>query len=304
MHLLKSLSIIFFTSFVLASCNDSKPQFQDTLSTGTIDISVDETFKPVIDEELKVFDSSYPNAHINIHYKSESECFKDYFNDSARIILVTRKLTDMEQKLAEQKKIYVRQLALARDAIAVIVNKSSADTMLGTSELKGILSGVYKKKYTVVFDNTSSSTVHFIVDSVLKGQPLGGNVFAAKGNKEVVDYVEKNPDAIGFVGLGYVSDTTDPANSGRFINTIKVVAVQNDTNLQFYQPYQAYVAQMLYPLTRKLWYINHESHLGLGTGFINFLSSGRGQLIFAHDFLFPLQMEVIIREAKINSEQQ
>ena len=299
MQTLKSIFYLFVTSLVIASC-DNTPKHPDTLSTGTIDISADETYKPVIEEQLKVFDSSYPNAHITVHYKPESECFKDFFDDKARIILVTRQLSTAEKQLCDQKQIAPSSEALAKDAVAVIMNNSSADSLLDMAALKGILTGVYKKKYTVVFDNQGSSTVRYITDSILKGQKLGSNVFAAKGNAEVVEYVAKNPDAIGFVGLSYVSDPIDTANTGGFINTIKVAAMLNDSTRRFYQPYQAYIALRWYPLTRDLFYVSRESYHGLGTGFANFLTSTRGQLIFKHANLFPLRMNIIIREASVN----
>ncbi len=301
MRLLKSIFFLISLSVIMVSC-DEAPKHADTLSKGTIDISVDETYQPIIDEQLKVFDSSYPDAKITIHYKPEAECFKDYFDNKARIILVTRQLTPAEKEACEQKKIFPSSLALARDAIAVIVNNSSADTMLDMNALKGILTGVYKKKYTVVFDNQSSSMLRYIVDSVLKGDKLGANVFAAKGDKDVLDYVQKNPDAIGFVGLSYVSDNNDPNNTGAFINTVKVVAMQNDSTREFLKPYQAYIALKTYPLTRSLYYINSESYPGLGTGFANFLGMQRGQLVFFHAHLFPVRSEMVIREAKINNQ--
>jgi len=300
MHWLKSVIPCLGIVLTLLSCTDEGKKHTDTLSSGAIDISVDETYKPIIEEQLRVFDSSYPDARISIHYKPEEECFKDYFDNKARLILVTRQLTKDEKELCDQKQIFPSSLELAKDAIAVIVNRSSPDSMLGANELKGILTGVYKKKYTVVFDNQGSSTVRYITDSLLKGQKLGGNVFAAKSNSEVVDYVSKNPDAIGFVGLSYISDTTNAANTGAFINTVQVVSVQNDSTMQFYKPYQAYIALKTYPLTRKLYYISRESYPGLGTGFANFLGSGRGQLIFYHANIFPLRMNVVIRSADIN----
>ncbi len=300
MHSLKNLLFVVLMSLGILSCEDQASKHSDTLSSGSVDISADETYRPVIEEQLRVFDSSYPDAKINIHYKPEAECFQDYFDNKAHLILVTRPLTKEEKALCEQKQIFTSSLELAKDAIAVIVNNVSPDSMLGLSEIKGILSGVYKKKYTVVFDNQASSTVRYITDSLLKGQQLGTNVFAAKGNAEVVKYVMNNPDAIGFVGSGYVMDSGDASGNGAFVKNVKVVAVQNDSTMQFYQPYQAYIAIKSYPLTRKLYYINRESYPGLGTGFANFLSRERGQLIFAHANLFPLRMNVVIRSADIN----
>ncbi len=285
----------------VVSC-DTTPQHADTLTVGAIDISADEAFQPIIEAQKKVFDSSWPEAKITIHYKSESECFKDYFDNKARIILVTRDLTKVEKDLCEQKQIFPVALPLAREGIAVIVNKESPETMLDMPALKGILGGIYKKKLTVVFDNQSSGILRYITDSVLKGDTLGKNVFAAKGSQEVVDYVMKNPDAIGFVGLSYVSDSYDPGNTGTFINDVKVVHLLNDKTKEYLQPYQAYIALRSYPLTRTLYYINRESYPGLGTGFANFLAAQRGQLIFFHSHLFPVRSEMVIRDVEINNK--
>jgi len=303
MGLLKNIILLISASFFLLSCDDT-PKAPDTLGKGTIDISVDETFRPIIEEQAKIFDSSFPDAKVTIHYKSETECFKDYFDNKARIILVTRELTKNEKEVCAQKKIFPTSLPLARDAVAVILNNGATDTVMDINVLRGILTGSYKKKYTVVFDNQASSTVRYINDSVLKGEKLGANVFAAKGNKEVVDYVKNNPDAIGFVGLGYVSDANDPNNTGAFIKDVKVAAIKNEVTGEFLQPYQAYIALKTYPLTRTLYYINSESYAGLGTGFANFLSGQRGQLVFFHAHLFPVRSEMVIREAALNNKPQ
>jgi len=300
MHFARYLFLCTGLSLLLSSCDD-KPQHPDTVAKGVIDISADESYRPIIDEQLRVFDSSYPEAKITVHYKPEAECFKDYFDNKARIILVTRQLTKEEQELCAQKKIFPTSEALAGEGIAVVVNNESKDTVLDINALKGILTGGYSKKYTVVFDNQASSTLRFVTDSLLKGEKLGANVFAAKGSGDVIDYVAKNPDAIGFVGMSYVYANEDTSAGGTFINTVKVVAVQNEKDREFYKPYQAYVALKSYPLTRKLYYINAEGYHGLGTGFANFLGSYRGQLIFLHSHFFPLKQQIVIREAKVNN---
>jgi len=301
MDWLKNMVLCALASVTILSC-DNAPKHPDSVGRGAIDISADETYQPIIEEQLKVFDSSFPEAKITVHYKPEAECFKDYFAHKARIILVTRELSKAEKDACESNQLFPFSEALAGDGIAVVVNNKSTDTTLDVNALNGILSGVYKKKYTVVFDNQSSSTVRYITDSVLKGNKLGGNVFAAKGNKEVIDYVSKNPEAIGFVGMNYVYANEDTSQSGTFIQTVKVVALENEKDRQFYKPYQAYIALKSYPLTRKLYYINSESYHGLGTGFANFLGSYRGQLIFLHAHFFPLKEQITIREAKINNQ--
>ena len=70
----------------------------DTSDSGTIHISVDESFKPVIDSQIQVFEALYPKAKIIADYKPEAECFKDLMKDSTRMIIVTRGLTDAEER--------------------------------------------------------------------------------------------------------------------------------------------------------------------------------------------------------------
>jgi phosphate transport system substrate-binding protein len=286
---------------MLTACGDEKKQDkpQDTLSSGNIDISVDETYRPIVEEHSKVFDSSYPEAHVKVNYKPETECLKDFLEGKTRLILVTRMLDSMENIALEQKKIVPTSVAVAKDAIAIVLNNTSADTMLSIDQVKGILTGTYKTKYTVVFDNQGSSTVRYMLDSLIPGEKLGANVFAAKSNEDVIDYVSKNEGAIGFVGVSYVSDFADPEGLA-FIKKVSIAALYNDSLKESYKPYQAYIAQGWYPLTRNLYYIKSETYPGLGTGFANFLATERGQLIFKQARLFPLRSNIIIREASVN----
>ncbi len=285
---------------ILAACGGKTEGPTDTPNSGTIDIAVDETYKPVIEQQMRVFDSSNPAAKINVHYKSEADCIKDYLAGKVRLILVTRELSEEEQKYAAANGIVPSSLPLARDAVAVIVNRQNADSMLGMAQLRGILTGQYKVPYNVVFDHGGSSTLRFIRDSILKGATLGQNVFAANGNDSVVNYVAQNPKSIGLVGLSYVSSDTDVNNTGAFISKVTVARLYNDSTKEFLQPYQAYIALRTYPLSRNLYYIKNETHQGLGTGFANFLARERGQLIFHHAHLFPLQTSIVIREAAVN----
>ena len=46
----------------------------------------------------------------------------------------------------------------------------------------------------VVFDNKSSATLHYVVDSILGGKPIiSDNIVAANSSKEVINYVNKTP---------------------------------------------------------------------------------------------------------------
>lgn len=293
---------LIICSFIfLAACgSDNAKGPSDTLTSGELTISADETYKPIIEAQKNMFDSSFPEAHVTINYKPEAECIQDFLDEKVRLILVARDLTASEKKYCEEKKIVASSLAVARDAVAVIVNNASQDSILALAQLKGILTGQYPKKYTVVFDNSGSSTFRFIQDSLMGGQKLGANVFAAKSNEAVVDYVAKNENAIGFVGFSYVNAGNTAEQE--WTSEVRVVAIEDTSGRGFHRPYQAYVALQSYPLTRDLYYVKSENYAGLGTGFANFLATERGQLIFKTAMFFPLRSNIVIKDAAITNK--
>ncbi|MDE3254998.1 MAG: substrate-binding domain-containing protein [Bacteroidota bacterium] len=289
--LLLALSCILFFA-----CSDDEAHKR----VNKITISVDETYQPVFEQLIKVFTSSYPLDTLIVHYKSEQACLDDLLHHKSNLVFVTRQLEDQERAYFKQKELRISSLHVAKDGIAMIINKQSPDSFLNKDQIRSILTNKYVRPYTIVFDNAGSSTVRYIQDSILKNEAMSPQVYAAKSNAAVLDYVANNPKAIGFVGLDYVQDTSGMQDNC-FTKRVQVVSIYNDSTKEFYQPYQAYIALKVYPLVRKLYFINSEQKVGAGTDFINFVCKERGQLIFAHAHMFPLHMEIIIRETNLNT---
>ena len=59
---------------LLAGCGNPNAKEMETTTRGEIHISVDESFKPVIDSQISVFVASHPDAKVNAHYKPEADC--------------------------------------------------------------------------------------------------------------------------------------------------------------------------------------------------------------------------------------
>ena len=287
---------------LLASCGPAnKPgEERDTPTSGTIRISVDETYKPLMEAEIKVFESLYKKAHIIAEYKPEAECFRDLLADSSRLIFVTRDFSDKEKAyIREEKKIKPESLLLAWDGVALITNHSNPDSILTLDQVRKIMDGSdTERKWQVVFDNQNSSTVRYIRDSINQGKPLPKDVMAANTNPEVVDYVAKMKNALGVIGVSWISDPND-STSIEFTNKVTVVKVRADYGSEFVKPYQAYIALGSYPLKRGLFYCLKEPYNGLGSGFATFLGSYEGQMIIAKFRLFPARLNVVFREANI-----
>lgn len=289
------------TMTILSSCtsNSNNAKIHDTPTSGTIRISVDETYKPLIEAEIKVFESLYPKAHIIAEYKPEADCFRDLLADSARLVLVTRDFNQQELSYFKELKIAPQSMMLAWDGVALITNHSNPDSIFTLDQVRNIMAGTdTERKWQIIFDNQNSSTVRYIRDSINKGKPLPADVMAAKTNPEVVDYVSKSKNALGVIGVSWIADT-ESAQTIEFTNKVTIAKIRADNGSDFVKPYQAYIALGSYPLKRGLFFCLKEPYSGLGSGFATFLGGQEGQMVIGKFKLFPARLNIVFREANI-----
>lgn len=281
--------------------NEEKGSFNE----GTLHISCDETFKPVMDAQVQVYEALYPNAKIFVHYKPEAECFKDFLVDSIKMVITTRMMSKgEEEKLADSLHVGAEQVVVARDLIAVIVNPSSKDSFFSMQEIRDLLTGKSKENLIPVFDGTrETSTVRFMIDSILKGQRLGKNVVAAESSVEVVNYVSRTPNAVGFVGYSWIGNIDDTSQVN-YMKKVKTAYIEStDSAGAYVKPSQFFIYTKSYPMIRDLVYVVKErDSYGLAHGFAHFLTLGdKGQLIFRRAYLMPVKRPSYIRDAELKT---
>ncbi|MES2429600.1 MAG: substrate-binding domain-containing protein [Bacteroidota bacterium] len=298
------LSVLFFGAFLFSCNNEAGLKVTDSPTSGTIHISVDESFRPVIEEQIKIYEASYSGTKIIASYKTEAECFKDLYSDSInRMVIVTRGLTSKEDRYYNNLLSYSPVSdKIASDAIALVVNKNSNDTIFTLGQLKSLLSGAQGRSKTIVFDGlNATSTVRFAVDSILNGEKFDTSVVkAVKNSKEVLEYIQDNENAIGFVGISWIGNPEDTAQVN-MLKKVKIAYVECSVCIDspYVKPTQFSIETRRYPLVRGLYYILKENYSGLGSGFAAFMKYERGQLVFRRAYLAPV-MDFGIRNVKIN----
>ncbi len=316
----KFFIILISSSLILAACSNKKPKsgkWEDTITSGYIPITVDESFEPIIQAEVDVFEMIYKYAGIDPIYTTETDALNLLFDDSVRLAVVSRRLTPGEIQAYNDKKRFPQEWKIATDAIALIVNKSNPDSIIGVPTLKKILTGeisTWKEmnpkspltgKINVVFDNKNSGTVRYAMDSICGGAPMSANLYAEKKNKDVISYVAESPHALGIIGVNWVGSDTDSTRTSKSFNElVTVMAVGRyefpDPELAW-KPYQAYIATKDYPLTRDVYIILNDPRGGLSTGFTSFVCSQRGQYILLKSGLVPATQNVRIRSVEITN---
>ncbi|SHF33236.1 PstS family phosphate ABC transporter substrate-binding protein [Flavisolibacter ginsengisoli] len=293
--------LLFLVIFFQACSDKSKEKKIDRFDNGTIYISCDESFKPVIDAEIEVYQASYPDAHINVQYKPEADCLRDFGVDSIRMIIATRGFSESERKfMIDSLKVGPVQATVAHDAIAVIIHPEAKDSFFTMDRIRDLVSGNLKENLIPVFDGLkATSTVRFMIDSVLKGKNLGKNVVGAQSSEGVIDYVSKTPNAVGFIGVSWVGNKEDTSQQS-FLKRIRLARLEStDSANAFVLPVQYLIYTKSYPMVRDLVYVLREQQYGLGGAFANFLKSDRGQLIFRRAYLQPAKKPFYVRRAEL-----
>ena len=154
----------------------------------------------------------------------------------------------------------------------------------------------------VVFDNTSSSTVRYVIEKINKGAELKGNIKATQTNEGVIDYVANVPNAIGVIGSNWIGNDNDTTNLS-FNDNIQVMLISSDPlafNGNSYQPYQAYLAMELYPLSREIYMICTSNRNSLPYGFTSFVSSDKGQRIILKSGILPARQPLRVVNVREN----
>jgi phosphate transport system substrate-binding protein len=298
---MRMILLLFLVIFFQACSSKSKEKKIDRFDNGTIYISCDESFKPVIDAEVEVYQASYPDAHINVQYKPEADCLRDFGVDSIKMIIATRGFSERERQfMIDSLKVGPVQATVAHDAIAVIIHPEAKDSFFTMDRIRDLVSGNLKENLIPVFDGLkATSTVRFMIDSVLKGKNLGKNVVGAQSSEGVIDYVSKTPNAVGFIGVSWVGNKEDTSQQS-FLKKIRLARLESTDSANAYVlPVQYLIYTKSYPMVRDLVYVLREQQYGLGGAFANFLKSDRGQLIFRRAYLQPAKKPFYVRRAEL-----
>lgn len=301
-----ALSIVFF-----AACNrgpSNEPT--DTLTSGETKIGMDDSYTFLFETLTRVFEDQNPEANIVSLVKNESDAIQALLNDSCKVIVLNRELTKNELRLFESKNIFPKSIKFAYDAVALIIHPDNPDSTIDVEDLKSLLTGKITKwnelgknsdkDVVVVFDKPNSANFHYMKDTLLGGKELQKNCFGVNSNKEVIDYVKKNKNAIGIISAGWITD--DYSNLAKvFLNSVQVMGVGHKSSGLYYKPYQYYIHDGSYPFVRSVYLVNRQTRMGLGTGFVNFICrADRGQQIVTKSGLVPVY--AYIREIKANVE--
>ena len=296
-HLLFLLSLA--TAAFAVSCGSDKKASNNWLAEDDVNVAFDETFRPIMQEEVETFSMMHPEAGMKPVYCSEDSALRLLLADSLRCCVVTRKLLPNELDIIKAHTLGAKQALVATDAVALIVNKNCPDSLITLDEIKQIVTGKItrweqlaksskKGTLSLVFDHSGSSTVRFMKDSLCAGRDITGNVYASDSgtNRSVIEMVQRDPDIIGVVGTNWLKEGVDSVLTSFKNLPVSVMKVSRKSGADaFYvRPFQYYIATADYPLLRSVYIINTDPRTqSFVKQFYFFLKGQKGQTIICNN---------------------
>ena len=212
-------------------------------------------------------------------------------NGTVDIANASRQMKDKEIAAAKENGIEPVEHVVAIDALAVIVHPDNPVSRLTIDQLADIFSGRVTNwqavggrdaPIVVLSRETNSGThVYFLEEVVRKGDKENRDIFAPHtllmpSSVGITSELRRNPNAIGYDGLGYVTEHE------------KVIAVARDENAAYVVPSADSGADGSYPISRGLYMYTAGQPAGPIADYINWIQGQDGQTIVADLGFVPL----------------
>ena len=316
MNASKFIGLTLILGLFLACGNKPKNSLSYDYDKAAAIFTADESFFPILDEQLEVFMATAALDSIRPLYTDQEEAITKLMKNETWLAFAARSLSPKEIQNLKDRKFMPRVIPIAYDGLAIIVNNANPDSCISIKDFKRILSGevsrwsdIYPKsrlgEIDVVFDNPKSSTVTWCVDSLLGGKPINSkNIGAVKKSAEVIDWVEKHENAIGIIGSNWLNDKRDTTNVtfNKNITVMRVSRLDSATVRNSWQPYQYYLYNGNYPLVRTIYALLNEPRSGVPSSFAHFCRLPKGQTIILRAGLLPIQANMNVREVYVNTK--
>jgi len=201
-------------------------------------------------------------------------------------------MKDKEIAKAEASGETVKEITVGYDGIAVVVHPSNPVSKLTMGQLSDIFTGKVTNwkeiggrdlPMLVLSRERNSGTHVFFLEQVLRhGNWKGPEEFSTSAlmmpsNQSLVQETKTSEAAIGYVGLGYVS------------NDQKILSIASEEGTAYIQPTLETIQNATYPISRPLLFYMRGESQGSVKGFVDFVLSSDGQEIIKFLDFVPLK---------------
>ena len=305
---------LFYKLFFLIACGlcfhscssnqkANEEEIPNTPTSGKLKIFCDEGISLQLNNQAYTFGKIYKNATIEVRAVNEKEAIEGLYNDSCKVIALSRRLSESELKKFEQHNLFIQSICIAKSATALVVSKNCSDSAAVLAKLKALLSGdtlAFASIWQVIFDNENSGVTRFLKDSLLEGKAFGKNCFAAANTLELIEQIGKNNHVVGAIDYAWISDK-DENITKEILEKVKIIPLAKQQGALAYYPDQSNIQTGDYPLCRRIYLIRRGEDFSLSAGFVSFVAGQKGQIMMLKAGLAPSRQPE--RVIEVNMEQ-
>ncbi len=279
MKKLKGIITIFLLLLFLATYGCGAGEKESTKASKVV-INGSTTVFPIAQRAAEEFMNKYPDVNVSVRGTGSGNGIASLINGTCDIADASRPITQGEIEEAEKNGVKPVSHIIARDGIAIIVNKDNPISSISRKELKKIYTGEITNwkelggedmKIIPVTRDSSSGTFEVFEEKVLgKDTQMISSAVVQGSNQAVKVTVTKTPGAIGYIGLGYID------------GSVKVL--QYDGII----PSEKSVSSGAYEISRPLFMYTNGQPVGVVKEFIDFVLSKDGQKIVKEAGFVPV----------------
>jgi phosphate transport system substrate-binding protein len=233
----------------------------------------------------------YPNVEISVTGGGSGTGIAALINGTVDIANASRRITSGEIKQAIDNGGNPIEYVVAKDAIAIIVNRGNPVNQLTLQQLSDIYSGKINNWKDVGGEDriivrlsreTNSGTHVFFLENVIRmGNPNDKTLFSTDtlllpSSEGITAETRDNPNVIGYDGLGYV--TPD----------VKVIAISRDSSSPYVLPSAENVNNGMYPIARDLYMYTYEKPTHTVEEYISWIKTSEAQTIVSQLGFVPI----------------
>ena len=245
-----------------------------------ITISGSTTVFPIAQKCAEIFMDANPEINISVRGGGSGVGIANIISGTVDIADASRAIKNKELKQAKENGINPVGNVVAKDGLAIIVHPSNGMTNITVEQLMKIFNGETSNwkelggpsmPIVVISRDFSSGTFEIFKEKVLKSGKVRDDALLLASNKAVATTVKDTPGAIGYVGLGFITDE------------VKALTVEG------IKPSVETVNDGTYAIARPLYMYTNGSPKGVVKEFIDFILSEQGQSIVEDAGYVPLR---------------
>ncbi|MDO4163723.1 MAG: PstS family phosphate ABC transporter substrate-binding protein [Bacteroides sp.] len=244
-----------------------------------------DTVLPIAQQTAERFMTLNPDARVTVTGGGTGVGLSALLDETTDIAMASRGIKFSEKMKAKAAGEELEEVAIAYDALAVVVHPSNPVQKLTREQLEAIFRGKITnwkevggddRKIVVYSRETSSGTYEFFKESVLKNKNYMSGSLSMPATGAIIQSVSQTRGAIGYVGLAYVSPR------------IKTLAISYDGE-QYATPTMENAIQKTYPIVRPLYYYYNKQNSEQVAPLLQFILSSAGQEIIKKSGYIPVK---------------